>query len=131
MLWQPVPLSLPSWSYLFSPVLRTIFFPSHWLLSRITTVKTMDVSERGMNHVAMSIIIPRKEYWSSYQSSQQAAALKPCMLSKVPQGLGGNSRENAPLPAVSLSSTMFSIAFSSRLFHSLVAWLVVLGFNAT
>ena len=37
-------------------VLRTIFFPSHWLLSHITIVVTIDSSERGMNPVAMTII---------------------------------------------------------------------------
>ena len=47
---------------LFKPVLSTIFFPSHWLLSHITIVETIDSSERGMNPVAMTIINPRKEY---------------------------------------------------------------------
>ena len=36
--------------------------PSHWLLSHITTVKSTDSSERGMNLVALTIINPRKEY---------------------------------------------------------------------
>ena len=31
------------------PVLRTIFFPSHWLLSHITIVETMDSGKREMN----------------------------------------------------------------------------------
>ena len=50
---------------LFQPVLRTIFFPSHWLLSHITIVETTDSGERGMNPVAMTIINPQKKYWSS------------------------------------------------------------------
>ena len=49
----------------FLPVLRTIFFPSRWLLSHITIVETTDSGERGMNPVAMTIINPRKEYWST------------------------------------------------------------------
>ena len=36
-------------------VLSTIYFPSAWLLSHI--VETMDSSERGMNPVAMTIIL--------------------------------------------------------------------------
>ena len=44
----------------FFRVICTIFFPSHWLLSHITTVKTRDSSERGMNPVAMTITNPLK-----------------------------------------------------------------------
>ena len=36
------------------PVLGTIFFPSHWLLSDITIVETTDSGKRGMNPVAMT-----------------------------------------------------------------------------
>ena len=43
---------------LFKPVPCTLFFPSHWLLSHITIIETMDSRERGMNPVAMTIIIP-------------------------------------------------------------------------
>ena len=46
------------------PVLRAIFFPSHWLLSHITTVETTGSDERGMYPVAMIIISPWREYWS-------------------------------------------------------------------
>ena len=55
----------------FKPVLRTIFFPSHWLLSHLTIVKTTDngVRERGINPVAMNIINPWKEYWLSRGSN--------------------------------------------------------------
>ena len=49
----------------FLPVLCTIFFPSHWLLSHITSAETMDCCEGGMNPVSMTIINPPKEYWSS------------------------------------------------------------------
>ena len=48
-----------------------IFFPSHWLLSHITIVKTTESGERGMNPVAMTFINPRKEYWPSQGSNQQ------------------------------------------------------------
>ena len=44
----------------FLKVLSTIFFPSHWMLSHITIVETMDSSERGMNPTAMTIINPWK-----------------------------------------------------------------------
>ena len=40
----------------FWPVLHTILLPSHWLLSHITTVKTTNSGERGMNPVWMPII---------------------------------------------------------------------------
>ena len=43
------------------PVLCTIFFPSHWLLSYINIVETMDSSYKRGNSVQMSIINPRKE----------------------------------------------------------------------
>ena len=33
----------------FLLVLLTIFFTSHWLLSHITIIETMDSSKRGMN----------------------------------------------------------------------------------
>ena len=50
--------SAPIHSFLkfFLPLLRTIFFPSHCLLSHITIVETTDSGERGMNPVAMTII---------------------------------------------------------------------------
>ena len=38
----------------FLPVLCTIFFPGHWLLSHVTIVETMDSNERGINPVAMT-----------------------------------------------------------------------------
>ena len=44
----------------FVPVPRTTFCPSHWLISHITIAETTDSSERGMNPVAMAIIIPGK-----------------------------------------------------------------------
>ena len=49
----------------FLPVLRTIFFSNHWLLSHITIVETTDSGERGTNHVAITFINPVKEYWPS------------------------------------------------------------------
>ena len=48
-----------------------MFFPSHWLLSYITIVKTKDCGERGMNPVAMTIINPWEEYWASWRSNQR------------------------------------------------------------
>ena len=52
---RPVHLPMPSWSFFFKPVLSTISFPRHWLLSNITIVKTTDSGKRGMNPVAMTI----------------------------------------------------------------------------
>ena len=45
---------------------------SHWLLSHITIVETMDCSKRGMNPVATTIINPRKEYCLSRVSNQRS-----------------------------------------------------------
>ena len=39
----------------FLPVLCTILFQSHWLLSYITIVETMDSGEGGTNPVALTI----------------------------------------------------------------------------
>ena len=61
-------------------VFCTIFLPSHWLLSYITNVKTMDCCERGMHHVAMTIINPRREYWPSQGQNNQPPILKSCTL---------------------------------------------------
>ena len=38
----------------FKPVLHTMFFPSHLLISHITIVETEDSGEKGMNPVAMT-----------------------------------------------------------------------------
>ena len=51
---------------LFQPAFRTIFCPSHWLLSSLTIVGTTDSGDREMNPVAMTIINPRKKYWQSW-----------------------------------------------------------------
>ena len=53
------------------PVLSRILFPSHWMLSHITIVETMDSSERQINPVAVTIINSRKEYWPSRGSNQR------------------------------------------------------------
>ena len=45
----------------FNPVRRTIFFPSHWLLSHILIVKNTDSGERAMNPVTMTIINPQND----------------------------------------------------------------------
>ena len=44
---------------LFQVVLRTIFFPSYWLLFHLTIFETTDSGERGMNPVAMTSILGR------------------------------------------------------------------------
>ena len=62
------------------PVPRTIFFSSHWLLSHITYIKTMDNGEIGMNPVAMPFFSPRKEYWPNRGSNQRPPVLKSCAL---------------------------------------------------
>ena len=66
---KPVHLSMLYWSYLTSTK-KTKFFPSHWLLSQITNIETMDSCERGINPVAMSIINPPEEYWPSQKCFQ-------------------------------------------------------------
>ena len=71
----------------FYSVLHTIFFPSHWLLSYLTTVKTTDSGERGMNPVSMTIINPWKEYWPSQGSNQRPAVLKSATLPTELRGL--------------------------------------------
>ena len=63
-----------------TPVLRTIFFPSHWLLFNITIVETTDSGERGMNPVTITIINPQKEYWPSRGSNQRPPVLKSATL---------------------------------------------------
>ena len=81
---QPVHLSKLSWS----SVLCTIFFPSHWLLFHVTTVKAMDSGERGMNPVTMTIINPWKEFWLSRGSNQPPPVLKYC---RIPTELLGST----------------------------------------
>ena len=55
----------PCFPEFFLPVLRAIFFPRYWLLSLTTVAEIIVSGERGMTSVAMTIINPRKEYWSS------------------------------------------------------------------
>ena len=65
----------------FYPVLRTVSFPSHWLLSDdIIIAETMDSGVRGMNPVLMTTINPWKEYWPSLGSNQRPPVLKFCTL---------------------------------------------------
>ena len=70
--------------------LKTVFFPSHWLLSQITIVETTDSGERGMNPVTMTVINPRKEYWLSWGSNHRPPVLKSAML---PTELWGSAKE--------------------------------------
>ena len=49
--------SAPVHGFLLTSTPHNIF-PSHCLLSHITTVETTDSGERGMNPVAMTIISP-------------------------------------------------------------------------
>ena len=51
-------------------------------------VETMGGGERAINHVAMTIINPRREYWLSRRSSQKPSVLKPCTLTTEQDGLG-------------------------------------------
>ena len=64
---------------LLSSTLHNIL-SSHWPLSQITIVEIMDSSETGMNHVAMTLINPQKEYWLSKGSNQRPPVLKSCSL---------------------------------------------------
>ena len=66
---QPVHLEF------FLQMLHTIFFPSHWQLSNITIVETMDIGGRGMNPVTMTVINPLKEYLLSLELNQQPPIL--------------------------------------------------------
>ena len=61
---------------LFNQYSAQYFFPSHWLLSNISVVKTMDGDKRRMNPVAMTIINPRKGCWPSLESNQRPSVLK-------------------------------------------------------
>ena len=61
----------PAFLQFFQPVLCIIFFRSHWLLSNITIVETMDTCERGMNPVTITIINLCKDYWPSQRGSNQ------------------------------------------------------------
>ena len=70
----------PCFSGLLLLVFHTIFFPSHWLLSHITVVETLDSGERGMNPFAKTIINPWKEYWPSHGLNQLPPVLKSRML---------------------------------------------------
>ena len=65
----PVLLLQPvlAWSY-FVQVLSTIFFPSQWQLSMKPLLKQW-TGERGMVHLAMTIINPQKEDWDLLFSS--------------------------------------------------------------
>ena len=75
----------------FLLVLRTIFFPSYWLLFHLTIVETTDGGERGMNPVPMTIINPWKEDWLSRGSNYRPPVLKSAML---PTELWGSSWTN-------------------------------------
>ena len=100
--------------FIFSkPVLRTIFFPSHWLLSHITIVETADSGERGMNPVAMTIINPRKEYWPSRGLHQRPPVLKSAMLPTELRGSAETCEEKGESTGVS------SFFFSPHCFESL------------
>ena len=61
-------------------VIRTLFFPGHWLISHISIVETTNSGERGMNPVAMTTINPRKECWPSRGSQQRSHVLKSATL---------------------------------------------------
>ena len=52
-------------------VLRRIFIPSHWLLTHMTTVQTMDSGKGRMNLVGMAIINPQKEYLPTWRLNHQ------------------------------------------------------------
>ena len=64
----------------FSPVLCTIYFPRHRLLSQITIVETTDSGERGMNRVKATIINPWKDYWPSPGIEPATSNSQSCML---------------------------------------------------
>ena len=75
ILQQPMHLSMLPWSS-FNQYSAQYYFPSYWLLSHITIIETMDSSERLLNPVPKTIIIPWKEYWPSWGSNQRPPVLK-------------------------------------------------------
>ena len=91
---RPVHLSILSgiFFFFFYLLLRTIFCPSHWLLSHITNVETIDSGERGMNPVAVAIVNPRKECWPSRESNQRPPVLQSCTLTTDLWGLAESAR---------------------------------------
>ena len=94
---RSVHLSMLSLRFYFCPVFRTIFIPSHWLLSNTSVVETMDSGERGMNPVAMIIINPMKEYWPGWGSNQRPPVLKSCRRTTEPWG-SVSSELSTPAP---------------------------------
>ena len=64
-----------------------VLLPSHWLLSRIAIVDTMDNGERGMNPIAITIINLRKEYKPRRELKLRPLILKSCRLPTKLQGL--------------------------------------------
>ena len=69
----------------FTPVLHTIFFSSHRMLSHITIVKVMDSCKREMNPVQMTVNHSlKKKNWPSWGSNQKPTFLKS---SKLPTEL--------------------------------------------
>ena len=98
---RPVHLSTLSWSSFdqYSAV-RTIFFPSHWLLSHITFVDTTDSGERGMNPVAMTIINHRKEYWPRLGLNQRPPVLKSATLPTELWGSAFQTKRNSKRQSV-------------------------------
>ena len=63
----------------YLPVLRTISFPGHCLLS-YTIIEKIDSGEKGMNPVALIIVNSRREYWPSLESKKRPPVLKSCSL---------------------------------------------------
>ena len=57
----------------------------------------MDRVEGGMNHVAMAVINPQKEYWPSRGSNKQPV-LKPCILLSELWGVTQMTKMNATIP---------------------------------
>ena len=56
----------------------------------------MDIGQREMNPVTMTIINPGKEYWMSLGSNQQPPVLKSCPLLTDLHGLCNRWREDGP-----------------------------------
>ena len=95
----------------FPGILRTIFFPSHWLLSHITIIETTDSGEKGMNTVATTIINPRKEYWPSRGSNQRPPVLKSAT---APTELLGSTPVQGP------STSGFSLVYYNMIFNQFI-----------
>ena len=56
--------------FLLVPVLCSVFFSNHWLLSFITIIETVVTGKGGMNAVTLTVVSPQEKYWPDQGSNQ-------------------------------------------------------------